>query len=285
MRVRDIRRLLSRNHGYSADEVARMIDKADLIQALTFEESKRQQKAQDTVYRSRIMKAGLTAILGALVIFCWPLLVQGYEILYINFVVWTDRKRYEITRCRERQSTVALIGVILMTVVDLLQIWLTGSIALSWIIRRSKYFFPMPQLNVQPGQLLGKEVAASSVGSMRINVAPMAITWLMRFVHARLEAWTGRALARALQAQRRAARDNETPEEKAARKAAKKLAREQKEATRTPPPPSWIEPVANPMAAGAGSSSPPDESSFRPSSTHNEFLRELDEAGGMGELD
>ena len=285
MRVRDIRRLLSRNHGYSADEVARMIDKADLIQALTHEESKRQQRAQDTIYRTRAIKAGLTAIFGALVIFCWPLLVQGYEILYINFVVWTDRKRFEIQRCRERQSVVALIGVILMLVVDLLQFWLTGSIALSWIIRRSKYFFPVPQLNVQPGQLLGKEAAASSVGGMSINIAPMAISWLMRFVHARLEAWTGRALARALQAQRRAARGNETSDEKAARKAAKRQAREQKEAMRPPPPSSWIEPLANPMAAGTGSSSRPDESAFRPSSTHDEFLRELDEAGGMGELD
>jgi hypothetical protein len=285
MRVRDIRRTLTRNHGYSADEVARMIDKADLIQALTYEEKKRQQRSQDKLYRSQIIKAVVTAILGALMIFCWPLLVQGCQILYINFIVWTDRKRYELSKCQERKSALALFGVILMLVLDLLQFWLTASIALSWVIRRSKYFFPIPQLNVQPGQMLGKEVAGSSIGGMSINIAPMLITWLMRFVHARLEDWTGRALARALQAQRKATRERESPEQRAARKAAKKQAREQPNVIPPLITPSWMEPASNPVDPSHQTASQSDECAFRPSSTHDDFLNELDEAGGMSELD
>ena len=37
MRVRDIKRRLSLSHGYSADELGRILDKAELIQALSFE--------------------------------------------------------------------------------------------------------------------------------------------------------------------------------------------------------------------------------------------------------
>ncbi|GKY98538.1 hypothetical protein MPSEU_000810800 [Mayamaea pseudoterrestris] len=288
MRVRDIRRALTRNHGYSADEVARMIDKVDLIQALANEEKKRQQRAHGKRFRSQVIKALVTAIIGVLVIFCWPLLVQGCEILYINIVVWTDRKRYEVSRCRDLKSILAMVGVILMLVLDLLQFWLTASIALSWIIRRSKYFFPTPQLNVQPGQMLGKEVAGSAIGSMSINIAPMAITWLMRFVHARLEAWTGRAMARALQAQRKAAREKESAEERAARKLMKKQTREQQvnAPSSSGSSTSWMEPVRNLVGNPTdGDANELNESSIRPSTTHDDFLKQIDEAGGMGELD
>jgi hypothetical protein len=281
MRVRDIKRSLIRSHGYSLEDVAGMLDKKELMQALAYEEKKRRSKAKDTMYRNRLIKAVLTAVLGALIIMCWPLLVHGYEVVYINVVVWMDRKRYEASRCRERKSTEALIGVVLMLVVDVLQFWLTASIALSWIVRRNKYMFPTPRLDIQPGQLMGKEIAGSVVGSMGINVAPMALTWLMRFVHGKLENWTGRALSRALKAQRMAARNSESLDERAARKAAKKEARE---SFARSAPPSWMEPASSPSSI-ADVPMIQSQHPLRPSSTDANYSDQTGDVAGMEGLD
>jgi uncharacterized membrane protein (DUF485 family) len=107
-----------------------------------------------------------------------------------------------------------------------LQIWLTLSILLSWVMR-SKYFFPVPSLSINPAQLMGGEVAKSHLGGYGINVGPMVIRWIMSFVYIRLENWTGRALVRSQQKQRQSARDNETPEERSVRR---KIRKDQKRA-------------------------------------------------------
>ena len=49
LRVRDIKRRLSRTHGYGADELARMLDKKELINALAYEEHRQRQKDDEAV--------------------------------------------------------------------------------------------------------------------------------------------------------------------------------------------------------------------------------------------
>ena len=44
MRARDIKRRLARSHGYGPDELSRMIDKKELINALSYEEHKAYQQ-------------------------------------------------------------------------------------------------------------------------------------------------------------------------------------------------------------------------------------------------
>ena len=44
MRARDIKRRLARTHGYSPDELSRMIDKKELINVLSYEEHKNYQQ-------------------------------------------------------------------------------------------------------------------------------------------------------------------------------------------------------------------------------------------------
>ena len=58
-----------------------------------------------------------------------------------------------------------------------------------------------------------------------LNVGPMALTWAFRFAHSQLEVFTGRALSRAYQKQKKEARAWESAEDKAARKAARKAAK------------------------------------------------------------
>jgi hypothetical protein len=225
MRVRDIKRRLIRQHGYSPDEIAKMLDKKELIQALAFEEHKDRQAELGKSHRELRWKGIITAVLvGAMMLF-WPLLKHLYEVASVNFVVYTDRKRYEAARCLELKSVQGGIGVLLMGILDLLQIWLTLSVILGWVMT-SKYFFPIPNLPIRPAALMGGPISQGPLSMYGINVGPMVVTWSFRFLHGLLEGWVGRALKASMKRQRQQERADESPEEKAARKMAKKAKKE-----------------------------------------------------------
>lgn len=226
MRVRDLKWHLARRHGYGADEIGRMIDKKDLIEALAIEEEKARIKADQQRKRRRVQSSVLWSLAAVAVAICWPLIRQGIDIVHVNAVVYYDRKRYEVGVCREHRSLLAAVGFLCMFAIDALQLWLSISITLSWFVRRRWWFFPTPNLPLRPGQFMGEDVAKSQAGSYGINVGPMILTWLMRFVHSKIESWTGRALVRAQREQRKRQRDAETSQERAARKEAKRIARE-----------------------------------------------------------
>jgi hypothetical protein len=101
-------------------------------------------------------------------------------------------------------------------------------VLLSWFIK-SKYFFPMPSIPIHPAALVGGPISQGPLARYGINVAPMAISWALRFVHSRLENFVGHAMKRAYTRQRKQQREKETPEERAARKAVKRFAREQRQ--------------------------------------------------------
>jgi hypothetical protein len=238
MRVRDLKRRLVRRHGFGADEVGRMIDKKELIQTLAFEEHKLRQRELEEVKRNLFWKGILTAVVVGAVTLFWPLLKHLYEVASVNFVVYTDRKWYEAHRCWDYKSIEGCLIVLLMGVLDVLQLWMTISIFLGWFMT-SKYFFPMPSISIRPAALMGGPVSQGPLAKYGLNVAPMAISWVLRFVHGRLEAWVGSALQRAQKRQKREQRAkdraNETEEERAARKAAKRAAKAAEKAKQNPP--------------------------------------------------
>jgi hypothetical protein len=304
LRARDIKRRLSRHHGYSAEELAKILDKKELIHALAFEEEKLRLTVENEVKRTLVKQGIIVAVLSVVVVLCWPLLQHAYEIATVNFVVYTDRKQHEASTCWELKSIWGMIGILLMFVMDVLQLWLTGSMILSWVMR-SKYFFPVPSLSVKPAQFMGGEIANSSLGGYGINIGPMAVGWVMRFFYAKLEAWTGRALSRAASQQRKAARENETPEERTARKKSRK---EQKRAAQEQAaaqfaarqaasifasatagasggvPDSWKQPVQRPLYSTEPAVSPHEPSAgpspdLPASSAHDEFMQEVNAAG------
>lgn len=230
LRVRDIKRQLARSHGYSADELGKMLDKKELIQALSFEEHKERQKEKERLNRFLVIRGIIVSLVAVVVVLFLPLWKQIFEVGHVNFVVYTDRKRHEASRCIELRSFEGVIGVLLMAILDILSFWLSASILLSWFTT-SRYFFPTPSLPVRPAQFMGGKVASGPLASYGVNVGPMAVSWVLRYVAGKLEIFTGRALSRAYQRQKKQARDWETPEDrearKAARKAAKKAAREE----------------------------------------------------------
>jgi len=121
LRVRDLKRRLARQHGYGADEISKMIDKKDLINTLLYEEhkvyQKEEQRRKRTMYRRRIM----TSLICIAIVMFRDLWIQLYELVSVNVLVYTDKKLYEISRCREYKSLKGLIGITFMIILDLLQ--------------------------------------------------------------------------------------------------------------------------------------------------------------------
>ena len=91
MRVRDIRRRLTREHGYGADEIALMLDKKELINALAFEEHKAAQKEKDRKKRVAFRRSIIVALICVIFVMFRDLFVHAYEVASVNFVVYTGK--------------------------------------------------------------------------------------------------------------------------------------------------------------------------------------------------
>lgn len=287
MRTRDIKRRLARMHGYSAEELAKYMDKKELIETLSFEEEKVRLKNEQTVKRELFRQLIIATIVTVVVSFCMPLLRRAYEIAHVNAVVYIDRKLYEVYKCRELHSYKGFIGVIIMGIFDMLQVWLTITVLLSWFMKPNRYFFPIPRLTISPAQLLTAATAAgggtrsgsssSKLSQYGINLGSMLITWMLRFIHGRVESYTGRALARAQKRQRKQQKSQETPEERAARKRAQRQAKwekQQQQQQRTPTSFSadWMRPIQENTNATT------DPPTIIHSKKHQDFMQEMDES-------
>lgn len=293
LRVRDIKRRLARTHGYSAEELAKMILKKELVEALAFEEEKVRLKLQDDLQRFLFWKSVLLAVICVVTVMCWPLIQQGFEVAAVNFVVYTDRKKLEARRCWELKTKWGMLGVICMFIIDLLQAWLTVSILLSWVMR-SKYFFPTPNIPIRPAQFMGGPME-KAFGGYGINVGSMVVTWLLRVAHAQLERWTGQALSAAMRKQKKRVKKKSSSEaERTSRRQARREAR-----AAMPPhlPPQWMEPNTTDNSSngnhpdGQEGETPlqqqaPTPPAFPTSKEHEEFTKQLEtEASGLDELD
>lgn len=93
MRARDIKRRLARSHGYGADELAKMIDKTDLINTLSFEEHKVYVQEVDRRKWIRFKRMAIWTCCAVLVVMFWPLLKHAWEVAHVNFVVYTGEFR------------------------------------------------------------------------------------------------------------------------------------------------------------------------------------------------
>jgi len=240
MRARDIKRRLVRGHGYGADEIAKMIDKKELVNALSYEEHRVMQKDAERRKQVTLRRSIIVALLCVIFVMFRPLFVHAYEVFIVNVEVYTDKKRYEFRRIREFRSIKALFGLLLVFIVDSLQLWLSISVLLSWVMK-SKYFFPVPRIPIRPAELIasatGNTKGAGPLGNYGINVGPMVISWLFRFLNGRLEQFMGKALSKANKRQKKQKKAVKKAEEmkeaavaKAERKAARKARRAEREA-------------------------------------------------------
>jgi hypothetical protein len=90
MRVRDIKRRLSRSHGYSADELGVILDKKELIQMLSFEEHKVYSREQEKLKRYLLIRGAILSIVVIVVVACWPVFHHLWEIAMVNLVVYSE---------------------------------------------------------------------------------------------------------------------------------------------------------------------------------------------------
>lgn len=228
MRVRDIKRRLAREHGYGADELAKMLDKKDLINALSYEEHRVWQKEEERKKRVAIRRSIIVSLICIIFVMFKPLFSHAWEVLVVNFEVYTDKKKYEYSKIRELRSLKAAFGLFLTCVLNLLQLWLSVSVLLSWVMR-SEYFFPVPYIPIRPAELLATAAGASgntsALGNYGINIGPMIVSWFFRYMNGKFENFMGRALQN---------RMNEINKEKrkATKAAAKEAKRQQEEILR-----------------------------------------------------
>ena len=94
LRARDIKRRLARRHGYDPEELSKMIDKKDLINALSFEEHKSYTREVDRRKWIRFKNTVIYTCAAILVVMFWPLVKHALEVASVNFVVYTGTYTY-----------------------------------------------------------------------------------------------------------------------------------------------------------------------------------------------
>mmetsp|Transcript_3615 Transcript_3615/g.4096 ORF Transcript_3615/g.4096 Transcript_3615/m.4096 type:complete len:424 (+) Transcript_3615:45-1316(+) len=218
LRVREIQRKLQRQHGYGSDEVHRILDKKELVNSLAYEEHKVCEREEEWKRKVMVRRSIFLALVCVILVMFRPLLEHVWEVAHINFVVYTDKKTYEIGRCREMESLKGAFGILLMSLVECLQFWLSISVILSWVMT-SKYFFPVPSISISPAAMLASAAGTGGgnnpLARYGVNVGPMVITFCLRFIKGRIEKWMGTVLSEANRRQKR--------ERKAARKEREKM--------------------------------------------------------------
>lgn len=301
MRVRDIKRRLARTHGYAAEELATMILKKELVEALAFEEEKVRLRYVEDVQRTLVQQGVVVTLLAIVLVMCWPLIQQALDMAHVRWVIYTDRKRLEVQKCREYQTMWGLLGVTLMFLVDVLQAWLTVSVLMSWFVSRQKYpyFFPTPNIPIRPAQFMGNEAMDKAMGGFAVNVGPMMVTYGLRFFHGQCESWTAKCFQTALRRQKKQRKQNQStstsnnstsvpePTRRQARRRAQQAAATATVAhpsvvSSSPPPPppppdlppNWMEPRTVPPTHN-----------FPTSREHEEFLQNLQPTTTTEEVD
>lgn len=203
MRARDIKRRLGRKHGYGQGELDKMIDKKVLINALSFEEHKLYEQEADRRKWIRFKTTVIYTCVAVMGVMFWPLVSHAARVAAVNLEVYSDRRKHEIKRCREFNSFKGYFGIFLLFIIDILSFWLSASVLLSWVMS-SKYFFPVPNIPIRPAQLLTPQGGdAGALGQYGINVGPMGISWLFRFLNGRVQAMIGRAMSQALKSEKK----------------------------------------------------------------------------------
>ncbi len=89
LRVRDIKRRLARYHGYGPEEIAKMLDKKELINALAFEEHRTEQKETERKKRVALRRSIIVALLCVIFVMFRPLFQHAWEVLLVNTEVYT----------------------------------------------------------------------------------------------------------------------------------------------------------------------------------------------------
>ena len=232
LRTREIKRRLALDHGYDSREISAMIHKPELVHALCREVYKAEKRKRSDLNRKRFMHIAATIVIASVIYFLSPVWMQGYDIFTVNFVVYTDRKRHEASRCMEIGSVLGFIGFLLLCILELLSFWLSASVFFSWFMTRNKYFFPTPHIPIRPGAFLnsatgGNPGSRQGIAGYAINCGPMVISWVLSFLNGRVQAWMGSCLSKAQRKQKQAKK--EAKKQRAAKKAARKAKREARE--------------------------------------------------------
>jgi len=204
LRARELKRRLGRDYGYLNSELDRMIHKNEIINALAYEMLKQHQKRRKIDKQKSIQNALFITIGLTILWLCRPLVSRLWDVCHVNLVVIWDVTSDRVRTCAKYRSLIGLFGVLVLTLLDLLKLWLSASVLISWFIKgRRWYLFPTPNFSVYPGAVLGgnPEMAvrggAAGMSSWGVNIMPMLIRWAMTWAHHKVEGLVGRTIAAA----------------------------------------------------------------------------------------
>lgn len=85
------RRRLAREHGYGADEIAKMLDKKELINALSYEEHRVWQKEEERKKRVALRRSIIVSLICIIFVMFKPLFSHAWEILVVNIEVYSGK--------------------------------------------------------------------------------------------------------------------------------------------------------------------------------------------------
>lgn len=85
------RRRLTREYGYGADEIAKILDKKELVNALSYEEHRKSQKEEERKKRVALRRSIIMALFCVIFVMFRPLLVHAWEVLCVNVEVYTGK--------------------------------------------------------------------------------------------------------------------------------------------------------------------------------------------------
>ncbi len=203
MRVRDLRRWLIKNGGYTEKEVLSILDKEEL-RKLAFDVI--DEKAWDATYLNAAEYFWYWFYrIGTVLLICLVVALLRKPIENYILSQWTHFKIFSrmSKSCWKNHRYAALLGIVSLIILDICSAWISLSVMSSWItpILQPQYVYyirrlciPLPSMNLQPMNLLKGSSGSGSLGSYSVNMAPIIAGFVIEGLKKALENLIGKEM-------------------------------------------------------------------------------------------
>ena len=212
MRVRDLRRWLIKNGGYTEQEVLSILDKEEL-RKLVFDSI--DEKAWDDTYLNAAEHFWYWFHrIGIVLLICLVISILRKPIENYLLSQWTHIKIFSrmSKSCWKSRRYSALFGIISLIILDICSTWISLSVMSSWItpILQPQYAYyirrlciPLPSMNLQPMNLLkggnsdsssSSSSSSSGLSSYSVNVTPIIAGFVIEGLKKALENLIGKEM-------------------------------------------------------------------------------------------
>ena len=160
-----------------------------------------------TVYLAALVIT-LVCMVVATILFTTPL----YGTLSYQLTLWWDARSSQVKRSYRSGSFLAVLGIIVLSVLDAAKLWTSATIGAGWVTPRryrhivQPYLLPFPSLPVST-DMFSPNKKSGGGGGYGINLAPMVSGWVIGFVQRKVTGWVGLLIKNAEEPKRRAEKE------------------------------------------------------------------------------